>query len=42
MYIDVYHMTFAPPSSSEVASRLKEEDGGIDANLHAKLHHYHE
>lgn len=39
---DVYHMTFAPPSTSEVASRLKEEDGGIDINLHAKLHHYHE
>ena len=35
-------MTFAPPSSSEVAGRLKEEDGGIDTNLYAKLHHYHE
>jgi len=42
MCVDVYHLTFAPPSNSEVANRLKEEDGGIKVNMHAKLQHYHE
>ncbi|XP_065916646.1 adenylate kinase 8-like [Dysidea avara] len=39
---DVYHLTFAPPNNTEVANRLKEEDGGIEVNMHAKLQHYHE
>ena len=42
MYVDVYHLTFAPPSNLEVESRLKEEDGGVEVNMHAKLKHYHE
>ena len=38
---DVYHLVFNPPQSEEVASRLVEEPGGIQANLHSKLELYH-
>lgn len=38
---DVYHLLFSPPRSEEVAGRLVEQEGGIQANLHAPLELYH-
>ena len=38
---DVYHLLFNPPRSENVAGRLVEEEGGIQANLHAPLELYH-
>lgn len=40
MCVDVYHVTFAPPGSSEVADRLKEGENSVD--VQAKLSYYHE
>lgn len=38
---DVYHLLFNPPKSTEIASRLVEEPGGIEVNMHANLTQYH-
>ena len=38
---DIYHLLFSPPPSEEVASRLVQEEGGIQARLHAPLELYH-
>lgn len=38
---DVYHLVFAPPRSNEVTSRLIEEPGGIELNVHSPLESYH-
>ena len=29
----MYHLVFAPPKSEEVAARLVEEEGGVEANM---------
>ena len=38
---DVYHLVFSPPTSSSVAERLVEEEGGISTNVHTPLERYH-
>ena len=38
---DVYHLVFSPPTSTAVAGRLVEEEGGVTANVHAPLELYH-
>ena len=38
---DIYHLLFSPPPSEEVAGRLVQEEGGIQARLHAPLELYH-
>lgn len=37
----MYHIVFNPPKNEETASRLVEEPGGIEVNMHAKLILYH-
>lgn len=39
--LDIYHLVFDPPTDPRVMERLQEEEGGIEKNMHDKLHSYH-